>query len=67
MKNNPYLLQVAEVVNTDSSLTADATKINEDDYDVKISKKAEENNVGYQETLKIDVKNIKIYNMETNI
>ena len=39
MKNNPYLLQVAEVVNADADLTADTIKINEDDDDMNISVK----------------------------
>ena len=37
MKNNPDLLQEAEVVNYDADITADAIKINEQDYDMKIS------------------------------
>ena len=39
MKNNPDLLQVAEVANIDAYLTADTSKINEDDDDMKISEK----------------------------
>ena len=39
MKNNPYFLQVAEVINTDADLTAEASKINEDDDGINISEK----------------------------
>ena len=37
MENNPDLLQESEVENADVYLTADASKINEDDYNMKIS------------------------------
>ena len=46
------------MVNADSDLNADASKISEDDYSMNISVKGEQKNVEYQETLKIDVKNI---------
>ena len=39
MKNNPYLLQVAELVKADAALTADASKINEDNDNRNISVK----------------------------
>ena len=37
MKNNPNLLQEAEVENADADLTADASKINEDYDSMNIS------------------------------
>ena len=37
MKNDPDLLQVAEVVNADADLTSDASKINKGDGNMKIS------------------------------
>ena len=58
MKNNPDLLQVAEVKNSDTDVSADASKTNEENWDMNISKKEEHTTVGYQETLKIDVENI---------
>ena len=70
MKNIPYLLQVSGVENTDAYLTADASKFNKDDDDMKISEKEEQKNVEYQETLKIDVvryRQIHSGNMESNI
>ena len=69
MKNNPDLLQETEVENSGSDLTAYASKIIEDNYNMKISMKEEQKTVEYQETLKVDVKNItkNKNNMETNI
>ena len=63
MKNNTDFLQVAEVVNDNSYLTAYASKIKEDDDDINISLKKDQKTVEYQETLKIYVENIgkKIY------
>ena len=58
MENNPDLLQVAEVLNADAYLTAYANKINEDYENMNITEKEDQNTVEYQETLKIDVKNI---------
>ena len=58
MKNNPDLLQVSEVVNVDADLTVDESKINSNDVNMEISEKEEQNTVEYQETLRIDVKNI---------
>ena len=49
---------VAEVGNADSYLTADASKTNEEYDNMNISEKEEQETVGCQETLKIDVKNI---------
>ena len=37
MKNNPYFLQEYEVANYDADLTANTTKINEDNNNTKIS------------------------------
>ena len=59
MKNNPYLLQVAEVVNADADLTAYTTKINEDDDNMDIPYKEYQKKVEYQETLKIKRENIE--------
>ena len=69
MRNNPDLLQVAEVENSDADLTSDASKINEESANIKISMKEEQKSVEYQEILKIDVGNIakNQKNMETNI
>ena len=39
MKNIPYLLQTAEVVNAYAYLTVDASKINEENDDMNISDK----------------------------
>ena len=36
MKNNPNLLQVSEVANPDADLTADSSKTNEEDNNMKI-------------------------------
>ena len=58
MKNNPYLSVAAEVEHSDADLTSDASKTNEEDDYIDISEKENQKNVGYQETLKIDVKNI---------
>ena len=58
MKNNPDLLQVSEVLNVDADLTVDESKINSNDVNMEISEKEEQNTVEYQETLKIDAKNI---------
>ena len=57
MKINPDLLQEAEVENTDAYLTSDASKINEDNDNINISMEEEQENVEYQKTLKVDIKN----------
>ena len=44
--------------NDDAYLNADASKINKDDDNMKISMEEEQKTVEYQETLKVDVKNI---------
>ena len=44
--------------NDEEDLTTYASKINEEDDDMSISYQEKKNTVGYQETLKIDVKNI---------
>ena len=49
---------VSEVENDDADLTVDASKTNQEEYGMNISEKEEQKNVEYQETLKIDVKNI---------
>ena len=41
MKDNPDLLQEAEVVNSGADLTVDASKINEEDDNKNISKREE--------------------------
>ena len=41
MKNNPDLLQKAEVENADVGLTADVSEINEDYYNMNISMEEE--------------------------
>ena len=58
MKNNPDLLQKSEWENSDADLTANSSKINEDDYNMNISMKEERNNLKYQEILNVYVKNI---------
>ena len=58
MKNNPYASVVDEVPNVEEDLTTYASKINEEDDDMSISYQEKKNTVGYQENLKIDVKNI---------
>ena len=58
MKNHPYLLQFSEVANDDEYLTACTSKIKKDDEKMSISEKEEHKTVEYQETLKIDIKNI---------
>ena len=58
MKNIPYLSVVAEVDNSGVDLTADASKTNEEYYNMNISDKEEKKFVGYHENFKIDVKNI---------
>ena len=58
MKNNPDLLQESEVENAGVDLTAGEGKINEDDYNMKISTEEEQETVKYQNTLKLDVENI---------
>ena len=57
-KNDPDLSVVAEVANADANLTTDESKTNEVDDDMKILEKEDQKTVGYQETLKIYVKNI---------
>ena len=59
MKNNPDESVVSEVANADADLTADASKTNEKYDDMKVLEKEEQKTVGYQETLKMDVKNIE--------
>ena len=44
--------------NADAYLTADVSKINEDDDSMKILMEEEQETVKYQNTLKLDVKNI---------
>ena len=44
--------------NCDSDLTADVSKTNEEDEDMNISEKWDQNTVGYKETLKIYVESI---------
>ena len=56
MKNNPDLSVVYEVENYDADLTSDSIKNNEEDDNINISEKEKHSTVGYQETLKIDVK-----------
>ena len=58
MKNNPDLLQEAEVENDNAYLTLYSDKINEEDDNMKISMEEDHETVEYQETLKLDVKNI---------
>ena len=58
MKNVPDLLQQTDVINTDLYLSADASKINEDDDNINISMGKYHETVEYQETLKVDVKSI---------
>ena len=58
MKKNPDASVVADVENSDAFLTADASKINEEYENMNLSEKEDQNTVVYQETLKIDVKNI---------
>ena len=60
--------QEAEKENSDAVVTVEANKINKD-YDDMISLMEEDQKtLEYQETMKVDVKNIsKIYKMETNI
>ena len=70
MKNNPDTSVVTEKENSDSDLTADESIINEDDENMIISMEEYQNTVEYQDTMKVDVKNIsknqKKY-IETNI
>ena len=63
------MLQEAEVENFDADLTADVGKINEDNENMNISMEEDQETVKYQNTLKVDVKNItkSKKNMETNI
>ena len=63
------MLQEAEVANSDVDLTADASKISEDDDDMNISVKKEHKTVEYQETFEIDAVNIakNKQNMDANI
>ena len=56
MKNYPYFSVVSEVANYDVDLTADIIRTNEEDNDMNISLKEWQSTVGYQETLRIDVK-----------
>ena len=58
MKNNPDLLQEAEVENADADITSDAGKINEYDNNMNISMEKDQDIVKYQKTFKVDVKNI---------
>ena len=69
MKNNPDLLQEAEVENSDADLTGYASKINEDNDNMKISMEEDQETVKYQNALKVDVKNItkNKTKLETNI
>ena len=46
-KNNEYFLQETEVVNADAHLTADASKIKEDDEILNISMEEEQETVKY--------------------
>ena len=63
------MLQEAEVENFDADLTADVGKINKDNENMNISMEEDQETVKYQNTLKVDVKNIvkSQNNMETNI
>ena len=58
MKNNPDLLQEADLTNAGSYLTEDSIKINEDIYNMSIPMKEDQDTVKYQKTLKVDVENI---------
>ena len=57
-KSNPDFLQEPELKNADADLTAYVSKINEDDYNIKFYIEEEQNNVKYQNTLKVNVENI---------
>ena len=48
MKNNPDLLQDAEVANADAYLTAYAGEINEDKYNLNISTEEDQETVKYK-------------------
>ena len=52
MKNNPDLLQEAEVENADADITSDAGKINEYDNNMNISMEKDQDIVKYQKLLK---------------
>ena len=58
MKNNLDFSIVAELENTDENLNEHASKTIEEDDNTNILEKEDQKTVGYQETLKIDVKNI---------
>ena len=50
--------QESEEENVDADVAEYASKIDEDDYNIIISMKEEQKTLGYQETMKVDVKNI---------
>ena len=52
------MLQEAKVENSDADLTADASKVNEDNDNMKVSMEEYQETVKYQNTLKLDVENI---------
>ena len=58
MKNNPDLLQEAEVENADADITSDAGKINEYDNNMNISMEKRSRYCEISKTFKVDVKNI---------
>ena len=62
-KNNTYLLKESEEQETGEAnayeyVTAESNKIIEDNNSIIISREEEDNNLEYQETIKVDVKNI---------
>ena len=62
-ENNSYLLQEdeeqeAKKANTDAGVTAEANKTDEENSEIVISIKEAQKTLEYQETMKVDVKNI---------